>query len=139
MRQLLIGITILAAALSTACATSGETTTRGSSEVITAEEITAIQVGTAFEAVQRLRPQFLRYRGTTTLSNSAPEGQPTGRANVSGTELVVYVDNVRVGGINVLHNITSERVREIRFLPARDATTKYGGGHMGGVIEVRTR
>ncbi len=52
---------------------------------------------------------------------------------------MVYLDGMRTGGVPVLRNIDANNVREIRYVPARDATTKYGTGHSQGVIEVRTR
>lgn len=124
---------ILAVAGCAAGAQSSES--RGSGDVITAEQLATIQVSTAYEAVQQLRPQFLRQRGVTTLRGAGPEGQPTG-INETGTELVVYVDKMRAGGVERLHDIGIEGVAEIRYVNARDATTMYGTGHAGGVIEV---
>lgn len=140
MRPSLVGTLLLLAALGTACASTAESGgVQRSSDVISAEEIATIQVSTAYEIVQRLRPQFLRARGTTTVRNAGPEGRPTGGPAQTGTELVVYVDNVRLGGVEVLHNIAALRVRDIRYVSASDATTKYGSGHTGGALEVRTR
>jgi len=95
--------------------------------VITAEEIAQHDgLRTAYDVVRRLRPQFLRRRGVASLS-------------AASEEIVVYLDGIRTGGVEVLRNIDVATVREIRHINARDATTKYGTGHSQGVIEVLTR
>ncbi len=140
MRCYLVGLIVLVTAVGAGCASAAEANgTQLSSEVIAAEEIATVEVNNAFEAVQRLRPQFLRTRGTATVQSAGPEGQPTGRATTSGTELVVYVDNVRLGGVEALRNVSARRVQEIRYVNARDATTRYGTGHAGGVLVVTTK
>lgn len=104
---------------------SGASTTRHSSDVITTEEIQqATGLSTAYDAVQRLRPQFLRIRGPSTFGGA--EGP------------VVYVNGMRRGGADSLRQIGITEVKEIRYLNARDATTKYGTGVSQGVIEVTT-
>ena len=81
-----------------------------------------------FQAIDRLRPRWLRVRSVTSIQGAAP--------------IMVYHDNVRAGGIEVLYNIRIEGVQEARFVNATDATTRYGMGVPSGVIEVisaRTR
>ncbi|NIP80420.1 MAG: hypothetical protein GWM90_14830 [Gemmatimonadetes bacterium] len=93
--------------------------------MITAEEIQSIQAATAFDAVQRLRPEFLR----------------RGRVNVrDDTQAlpVVYVDDVRYGGVDELKGIRASQVISIRYLNGADATTRYGTGHTGGALLVTT-
>jgi outer membrane cobalamin receptor len=109
-----------------ACASSGTRPTR-SGDVITAEEIEGASVSTAYDAVARLRPAFLRGRGQSSIQNP-------------GSDLpIVYVNGLRSGPIDYLRNIPAQDVQEIRFVSATDATTRYGTGHTGGVIEVITR
>jgi hypothetical protein len=52
--------------------------------------------------------------------------------------LIVYLNGVNAGGIGILEQIRAAEVREIRYVNGRDATTRYGTGHGGGVLEVRT-
>jgi outer membrane cobalamin receptor len=113
-------------AITTACASAGARPSR-TSDVITIEEIESASVSTAYEAVQRLRPSFLRGRGQSSIQNPG------------GDLPVVYVNGLRTGGIDQLHNIPAQDVREIRFISASDATTRYGTGHTGGIIEITTR
>jgi hypothetical protein len=50
----------------------------------------------------------------------------------------VYVDEISMGGVDVLRTIPKQAVARIQWLSAVDATTRYAGGHMGGVIAVTT-
>lgn len=118
---------VLLAALAGCAAGGGGARSLQSRNVITAAEVEAINVSTAYEAIQQLRPHFLQSRGQASIQD------PT-----AGTP-VVYVNGVRYGSPDALNGIRAMDVAEIRFLSASDATTRYGTGHVGGVIEVRTR
>ncbi len=111
-----------------ACASStqgGTTRSRSSRAPISTEELTALPTGyTAFDAVQRLRPRWLRPRGPASFSGNAP--------------VIVFMDNVRAGGVDILTSIPLERVNTIRFFDAADATNRWGTGLAGGAIEVLT-
>lgn len=107
-----------------------ETRTRGSSNIITEAEINTSAYQNALEVVQNLRPQMLIPRGVGS--------DPTGVLAAS-IPIVVYMDDVRLGEPASLTNIPASRVKEIRFLNARDATTRYGTGHSSGVILVTTK
>lgn len=73
---------------------------------------------TAMEVVRRLRPAWLLARGA---------------------DPVVYVDNVRrPGGVDALFNVPVGQIRLLEFIGAADATTRWGTGHTGGVIQVVT-
>jgi len=112
--------------LAIACQSAGPNAGgRGVRSILMADEIqTLAGIQTAFEAVQRLRPEFLRYRGETSLQSPG-----AGR-------LQVYLNGTPIGGVDALHQIPVGEVRAIRFLNGRDATTRYGTNHGGGVIEV---
>jgi hypothetical protein len=49
------------------------------------------------------------------------------------------MDDVRLGEPASMVNIPASRVKEIRFMNARDATTRFGTGHSSGVILVTTK
>lgn len=95
-------------------------------DVITAEELTN-QTGTARQVIERLRPGFLRVRG------------PSSIMSPDADRIVVYVDNSRMGGVEVLDQIQAMDVEEIRYLNAPDATSRYGMGHSAGAIVIRRR
>lgn len=94
-------------------------------DVITADEILATHLPTAFEVIERLRPQFLRTRGPTSA--------------LRDTRIIVFQDNLNLGGVEMLRQIRAADVREIRFLNSSDATTRFGSGFPAGVISVTSR
>ena len=108
------------------CTKAASTTSAPTSrrDVITREQVEALNVTDAYEIVQRMRSDMLRGRG----------GQPGGRDLP-----VVYIDGVRRGLPDVLRQVRSNEVQEIRFISGTDATTRWGTDHVGGVIEVKTR
>lgn len=95
-----------------------------SRDLITRQQIEALNVVDAYEIVQRLRSDMLRGRGAQSRGRDLP---------------VVYVDGVRRGMPDVLRQIRSGEVQEIRFINGTDATTRWGTDHVGGVIDVKTR
>jgi hypothetical protein len=102
---------------------------RSSSDVISAAEIRPGEHRDVYEAVQRLRPQFLRARGATSIrATSTEENLP-----------VVFLDEQRLGGVSTMRGLPVENVHEIRFIAPRDATTRWGTGYTAGVILVVTR
>lgn len=126
----------LATAVSLGCVTSGAPANAKSSgsrsqDVIAEAEITARarDASNALEVIQALRPQMLRSRGLSSPSDMTGEG----------TLPRVYVDDISYGNLNTLSNLNTNQIREIRFVNARDATTRWGTGHMGGVILVTTK
>jgi hypothetical protein len=111
-----------------ACASDPNTrgSTRRDRNLISLEEIQDYPITTAHDLVGRLRPTWLRNRGPTSISGGSP------------TLPLVYVDEVHSGGLDALYRISTQIIREIRFINGRDATTKWGLDHGGGVIMVFT-
>jgi hypothetical protein len=50
----------------------------------------------------------------------------------------VYIDNVRLGGVEMLRTVSTSNISKIAHLSANDATARYGVGHAAGVIEIIT-
>ncbi len=124
-------VALVAALLISACGSSGGKSPRGFSHVITAAEIEQSAANrplrSAYDVIQYLRPNFLKMRGTTS------------GAAAGATAPVVYLNNVRFGGPEVLHSIYTEQIIEIRYLSPSDATTRFGIGHPGGAILITTK
>jgi hypothetical protein len=72
----------------------------------------------ALQAIQRLRPQWLRTR--------------------SGDAPVLYVDNARRGNSNDLGSMMISEIDHMEYMDASDATNRFGTGHFGGAILVTT-
>jgi hypothetical protein len=114
-----------------AAAVGASRSTRRNPEIIDVAEISsrASEAANALQIVQKLRPQMLQGRGVSS---------PTD-VNGETSRPKVYVDNVSYGDLGSLSNVIATQVLEIRYLNSRDATTRWGTGHMGGVILVTTK
>ncbi|HUF49561.1 MAG TPA: hypothetical protein VMN60_01930, partial [Longimicrobiales bacterium] len=81
----------------------------------------------AYDLLTRLRPQWLRPRGSVS-AQDPDAGYP-----------VVYLDGTRYGRPELLRSLRTDDVQSIQYLGPTDASTRYGTGHVGGVILVTTR
>jgi hypothetical protein len=130
MRRALVGALVLAVAAcgggggGAAQPNTGSRPIRGPADFISEAEINASVYQNALEIVQNLRPNMTRPRGST---SQGP------------VPVVLYMDDVRLGELNGLATIPANRVKEIRYINARDATTRWGTGHGSGVILVTTK
>ncbi len=106
------------------------------SNVITAEEMAKSGADNAYDLIKNLRPSWFTPRG---ISTGRPSSDAVGGISDPGGGIMVYVDGIRVGGPDELRNVPAERIQEMRYLSATDATTKYGTGHTQGAIEVTTK
>lgn len=112
------------------CAASRQTDSarpRSSSRsVISQEELAALpQQLSALDAVRRLRSTWLRTRGMAGMG--------------SAQSVQIFVDNVHAGDVNFLESRSLDGIVEMRHFSGTDATTKWGTGVGGGVIELITR
>jgi hypothetical protein len=108
----------------TASAPAPSRTVRGPADLITEAEIisSGMNYENALEVVRSLRPAMLRPR-----------------AGAGAQAVMLYIDDVRMNDMNGLSTVPTNRVREIRFINARDATTRWGTGHDSGVILLTTK
>lgn len=100
------------------------------SEVLTAEEIadTKAEEVTAYDALSRLRPNWLAAHGVTSFTS-----QGTAYA-------IVYMDDQKYGDINMLRNFKAFQVSEIRYYDFTQAGARFGvAAGAGGVIEVKSK
>lgn len=97
------------------------------SNLITEDEIVASHAETAYDAIHKLRANFLSNRGLTSFYNTSSP-MPT-----------VYVDGQRYGEISILPTIPAEVIATIRLYRAWEASTRFGMNNMGGVIAITTR
>jgi hypothetical protein len=102
-----------------------------SQDLITEGEISsrAADASNALQIIQKLRPQMLRSRGRFSPNDTSDQASLP----------KVVVDDVSYGAIESLANLNANQVREIRYLSASDATTKWGTGYPGGAILVMTK
>jgi hypothetical protein len=121
---------MVALAFTLACASTGGTgggAPPPDRNLLTADEIATISVASAYEAVERLRPLFLKTRGRSTI-------------NAGGSEYAsVFVNGQFYGDLPSLRNIVANEVRDIRYFNGPDAVTKYGMRYGSGAIDVRIK
>jgi len=109
-----------------ACTGSGMSRSGGDPSEITRKEIQRVeQMNSAYSVVQRLRPNWLRKRGPSSVSNPG--------------DIIVYVEGSRYGPPQSLRQLDPLNVASMRWLTDDQATTRYGTGHDNGVILVRLR
>ena len=137
-----VAITFAAACASSSSSSGTSGAPRSSPNLITAEEISRINVQNAYEAVQKLRPSMLRQRQVASANGQggiAGDAPPITGTGVQSGAVVVYVDNTRLGDADQLRGIAASSIAAVRYFSASEAQTKWGSGHPGGAIEVTTK
>lgn len=132
MRRLRAAASIVAVVVTTACASGGTSGGAGkprySQNVITADELATVDVSDAYQAIQRLRPQFL--------TNSRGPTQLGSRSGTTDSGIQVYLNEQRLGDLSSLSQIPKNDIQEIRFLSASEASSRFGTGNTFGAIVV---
>ena len=88
--------------------------------LITAAEAMEFADGSIYEAILRLRPQWLRRTGFR-------DDRPA-----------VFVDN-QPDELQILETMRPNEIHTLQFISPTDATIRFGTGYPSGVIEVQTR
>jgi len=102
------------------CASGGAGGGTGNPNSLGAEQLADVQQLDLQQAIQRLRPRWLRGRAGATPS-------------------VVVDGTMRPEGVSALQAIRVSEVQELAFLSSSDATMRYGTGNTGGAIIVTTK
>jgi len=95
--------------------------------VLVSAEIAQSSGVTAYDVLAQLRPEYLRSRGQSSLTDTGP------------ATAVVYIDNVLMGSLSALRNLDAQAMSRVEYLNASDATTRFGTDHNGGAILVFTK
>jgi hypothetical protein len=121
-RQIVLLLVIMSA---TGCASgrsNGGDVEPPDANLITKEQIRHHNFRNAYDAVQALHPNWLETKGVDSLRNPS--------------QVLVYADNSRMGGIGELRFIPSESITYIRYYSGTEASSRWGLGHGSGVIFV---
>jgi hypothetical protein len=97
------------------------TPARADQSRLTTDEITAANLPTAYDLVERLRRPWLRKDALT------------------GEDVAVYMDGHIVGAAGALRDIPSGDVADMQYLPNPDAVRKWGSDIKGSVIQITRR
>lgn len=133
---------LLAAAASLACgaaASSADSSLDVAPEAhrdrnaISAEEMTKVSALNLYEVVQRIHPEWLKVRNTSTT------GQRTGTVMSNpDQEVQVYIDQQRAGSAEILKTMAIRSASSLRYYSASEAQVKFGSGNLSGAIQVVT-
>jgi hypothetical protein len=123
----LCALALLLVAGTVGCAASGERGPARNPDLITRAEIEASSTRNAHDLVQQARPRWLSSRGASSLQQSG------------GDLPVVYIGEQRHGGLETLRGFDTDGIETLRYINAANATTRFGSGHTGGVIQITLR
>ena len=128
MRTSRMNLSAVCCVLLAACASSGGAAgPRRGGNTITAEELKepALAGLNTYDAIQRLRPNWLRERGSSSIRQS-------------GDNFPKAIINDVPYPLDYLKSVGVPEVTEMQFISASDATTKYGTGFPNGAVLVLT-
>jgi hypothetical protein len=108
-----------------ACASGGAT--GRDANVITAPELSHSRAANAYDAIRHIRPEWLRTR------------DPGSVVYFRASRPAAAVDNVIVGGIEVLQAMPLDTVARIEYVSAWKAAKLYGATFGNGVMLIETR
>jgi len=129
-RRLVFVALVLIATACAGAASSGSTSPRRDSTVITAEDMTRVQATNLWDVVHRLHPEWLMARTAATvgsLNNAAP-AQPI--------DVQVFIDSQHVGTSETLKQLVVSTTTSLKYYSAAEAQTRFGAGNLNGVIQV---
>jgi hypothetical protein len=92
---------------------------------ITREQLTDHRFKSVYEAVEGLHRNWLLTRGSDSINLP--------------TQVKVYLDNLLLGGVETLRDITPSSISYVQYFDGLAASTRWGLDHGSGVIYVSTR
>ncbi len=105
------------------CASTGTPGVRTQRNVITVEELAQAGDVSVYEALQKLRPQFLRGRA---VPGTATEIIP----------VAVYIGDLKMEGVEHLREVMVRAVKEVHYLEPQQANARFGGNNASGALLV---
>lgn len=108
-----VSMTLAALLFLSACSTTPSEGTRRNYNVITAEEIEAVNASNLFQVVERLRPRWLDVRAQRSFNAT--------------TQLVVFQGQTYLGGVDMLRQFGKDVATEIRYLDGATASATLPG------------
>jgi hypothetical protein len=91
---------------------------------LTQAELAATNSGSVYDAVAKLKPEWLTSRGPTSVTDPTP------------TSADVFMNGILLGKADYLRQVRVLDVSEMRYWRAGEASARFGMGHPRGVIEL---
>ena len=118
-------VTLTSTAVSACASANKQTTSQPSSRNrLTREQLASANTANLYDAISKVRPEWLSSRGPTSVTNSTP------------TSVDVFMSGSMLGKAESLKEIGVIDVTEVRYWDAASASARFGMGHPRGVIEV---
>lgn len=121
-------LAVLAVLLLAACAGNPSSGTReaGRTDTLTQADVGDTSFPDVYSFVQAKRGSWLRQRGVDSLN-----GNPS--------QVQVYQDGVRIGGVDTLRGIHPMEIESVRYFDPIQASSRWGFDHGAGAILVITK
>ena len=121
-----IGFPVVVAWLAAACSSNSAQNRPGHGvrNVLTQAQLVATNSENLYQAIVKLRPEWLTSRGPVSVSDASP------------TMASVYMNGSMLGKADYLKEMRALDVSEVRFWDAGQAAARFGMGHPRGVIEL---
>ena len=100
---------------------------RGRGVVLTQEDLAATNSSSLYDALAKLRPEWLTSRGPTSVTDPTPAAAH------------VFMNGILLGDLSALRDVRVLDVSEVRYWDAGQASARFGMGHPRGVIELIRR
>lgn len=120
-----VAFVVLCVLLAACTRRPAETSSRRDRNLITQAQLQQHHFTNAYEAVAALRSNWLLTRGPDSFN--------------SPSEVQVYLDNTRLGGVSTLRTIATNSIVSIRYIDGLAATARWGLDHGAGVIFISTQ
>lgn len=109
------------------CAGASRQGSSGNGNVLTQEQLTNTNSTSLYDAILKLRPDWLNTRGPSSMTDPTP------------TLASVYMNGSMLGKVDFLRTMGALDVTEVRYWDAGRASARFGMGHPRGVIELTRR
>ena len=123
-RALLLLTLTTTGAAACASATQQAQSDRTSRNQLTREQLAAANSNNLYDAIAKIRPEWLSSRGPTSVTNSTP------------TSVDIFMNGSMLGNADFLKQLGILDVSEVRYWDAASASARFGMGHPRGVIEL---
>lgn len=92
--------------------------------VLTRSELVKTNSANLYDAIAKLRPEWLNSRGPTSATDATP------------TSPHVFMNGTQLGDVDYLRQVDVLDVSDVRYWDAGQASARFGMGHPRGVIEL---
>lgn len=121
-----VALVIASTCLMSGCAGANtQTTTRpGNGTKLTQSDLAKANADNLYDAILKLRSEWLTSRGATSVSDATPTG------------VDVYMNGTLLGKADYLRGLRVQDVTSVTYWNAGQASARFGMGHPRGVLEL---